>query len=233
MQDTLGLSLNELGEHALAITVFERALATRRDKLGPDHPHTLMSNNNLASAYKAAGRLDQALPLFEQTLALRKARLGPDHPDTLGSINNLATAYQAAGRLDEARLLYEQAATGMEQRRFPHAQASRIIPNTIVACEAAGQLARAEAWQGKWPAHVRDTTGADSLPYAGELAALGLNLLQQKKWAEADAALRECLAIRQQQPPEAWTTFNTRSMLGEALLGQQRYAESEPLLLSG
>jgi tetratricopeptide (TPR) repeat protein len=190
MRNTLGLSLNELGEQALAITVFERALATH------------------------------------------SARLGPDHPDTLTSMNNLAMAYRAAGRLDEALPLFEQAATGMEKRAYRHEHAGGIIGTTVVAYEAAGQVARAEAWRRKWLAHVKDTAGADSLPYAGELAALGLNLLQLKKWAEAEAALRECLIIRQQQP-EAWTTFNTRSMLGEALLGQQQSAEAEPLLLSG
>jgi len=233
MRNTLGLSLNELGEQALAITVFERALATHSARLGPDHPDTLTSMNNLAMAYRAAGRLDEALPLHEQTLALFKARPGPDHPDTLRSMDNRAMAYRAAGRLDEALPLFEQAATGMEKRAYRHEHAGGIIGTTVVAYEAAGQLARAEAWQRKWLAHVKDTAGADSLPYAGELAALGLNLLQLKKWAEAEAALRECLIIRQQHQPEAWTTFNTRSMHGEALLGQQQSAEAEPLLLSG
>jgi hypothetical protein len=33
--------------------------------------------------------------------------------------------------------------------------------------------------------------------------------------------------------PDACTTFNTRSLLGGALLGQQMYAEAEPLLRAG
>ena len=77
-------------------------------KLGPDHPDTLTSMNNLALAYQAAGKLDLALPLFEETLKLRKAKLGPDHPDTLRSMNNLASAYQAAGKLDLALPLFEE-----------------------------------------------------------------------------------------------------------------------------
>jgi len=31
--------------------------------------------------------------------------------------------------------------------------------------------------------------------------------------------------------PDAWSTFNTKSLLGGALLGQKKYAEAEPLLL--
>ena len=64
--------------------------------------------NNLAMAYRDAGRPTEALPLLEETLKLQKAKLGPDHPDTLDSMNNLAMAYQAAGRLDEAIPLYEE-----------------------------------------------------------------------------------------------------------------------------
>ena len=52
-------------------------------KLGPDHPDTLTSMNNLADSYDALGRHADALKLREETLALRKAKLGPDHPDTL------------------------------------------------------------------------------------------------------------------------------------------------------
>src|SRR5262249_46813677 len=43
---------------------------------------------------------------------------------------------------------------------------------------------------------------------------------------------RECLAI-QAKEPDVWTSFDTQSVLGGALLGQQKYAESEPHLLQG
>jgi hypothetical protein len=65
------------------------------------------------------------------------------------------------------------------------------------------------------------------------LAALGFNLLREEKWADAEAVLRECLAIRQKRQPDAWTTFNVRSLVGAALLGRQHYPEAEPLLLAG
>src|SRR6185436_905371 len=45
--------------------------------------------------------------------------------------------------------------------------------------------------------------------------------------------LREALAIREKLQPDLWTTFNTRSMVGGALLGQKKFAEAEPLLLAG
>ncbi len=45
--------------------------------------------------------------------------------------------------------------------------------------------------------------------------------------------LRSCLANRQRSNPDAWTTFNTQSLLGGALLGQKKYADAEPLLLKG
>ena len=80
----------------------EQTLADHERVLGPDHPDTLLSRNNLALAYRAAGRLDEAISLHEQALAARERVLGPDHPDTLRSRNNLATAYRAAGRTDES-----------------------------------------------------------------------------------------------------------------------------------
>ena len=73
-----------------AIALYERTLADRERVLGPDHPDTLTSRNNLAVAYRAAGRAAEAIPLLEQTLADRERVLGPDHPDTLTSRNNLA-----------------------------------------------------------------------------------------------------------------------------------------------
>jgi hypothetical protein len=60
--------------------------------LGPDHPHTLASRNNLAGAYASAGRLDEAVELFGRTLADAVRALGPDHPLVATIRGNLAAA---------------------------------------------------------------------------------------------------------------------------------------------
>ena len=90
---------------ALSLDVAVDALA---GLLGPDHPATLASRNNLAYAYASAGRLAEAITLYEQVLTDRTRILGNDHPNTLSSRNNLAVAYKSAGRLTEAITLYEQ-----------------------------------------------------------------------------------------------------------------------------
>ena len=71
--------------------------------LGPDHPDTLTSRNNLAIAYRDAGRAAEAIELHERTLADMERLLGPDHPDTLASRNNLANAYRDAGAQSRRR----------------------------------------------------------------------------------------------------------------------------------
>ena len=43
----------------------EQTLKDRTRILGPHHPRTLTSRNNLASAYRAAGRFEDAEALFE------------------------------------------------------------------------------------------------------------------------------------------------------------------------
>ena len=90
--------LYEAGDLGRAIPLHEQTLADRLRVLGPDHPDTLASRNNLAGAYYLAGDLGRAIPLYEQTLADTERVLGPDHPQTLISRNNLAVAYEAGRR---------------------------------------------------------------------------------------------------------------------------------------
>lgn len=53
---------------------------------------TLGSRNDLAGAYRSAGRLDQAITLYEQTLAACERVLGSEHPTTNIARDNLAAA---------------------------------------------------------------------------------------------------------------------------------------------
>jgi len=45
-----------IGRHADALKLNEKTLRLHKAKLGPDHPETLASMNNLASCYAALGR---------------------------------------------------------------------------------------------------------------------------------------------------------------------------------
>jgi hypothetical protein len=73
----------------------------------------------------------------------------------------------------------------------------------------------------------------DDPRFAGVIAQVALDLLKCDQFAPAEEMLRECLAIREKKEPDAWTTFNTMSMLGGALLGQKQYADAKPLLVKG
>jgi hypothetical protein len=70
--------------------LYERNLADSERLLGPDHPDTLASRNNLAMAYEDAGRVAEAIPLLERTLADSDRLLGPNHPTTDVVRGNLA-----------------------------------------------------------------------------------------------------------------------------------------------
>ena len=105
---TLGQSFYDLGDDRKAAEQEEAAFTLFSRQLGPDHPDTLSSMNQLAISYGDMGRYDDALKLREETLGLRKARLGPNHPDTLISMNNLANSYDDLGRHAEALKLREE-----------------------------------------------------------------------------------------------------------------------------
>jgi RNA polymerase sigma factor (sigma-70 family) len=139
--------LIELGDSAPeAIAIGEPLTADLQRLLGPGHPDTLNSQNSLAAAYLAAGRVADAIPPFEQTLVILQRQLGPDHPDTLTSQNNLASAYQDAGRVAEAIQLYEQNLAVRERLPGPdHPSTLNSRGNLAGAYLAAGRVADAIA----------------------------------------------------------------------------------------
>jgi tetratricopeptide (TPR) repeat protein len=223
-----------IGRKAEAVALCELLRDLSVKKLGADHPLTLMAMKSLPRIYLYSGKTAEAVALYEQVRDMCVKRLGADHPQTLDTLYGLAEAYQAVGNLEQALPLLLQAAVGCEKRHFVDSSAGPIVAALIVDYfERLKQYDQAEVWQRKWLAVVKERSGADSLPFATELALLGLNLLKQKRWTDAEAMLRDCLAIREKKQPDDWTTFIARSMLGEALNGQQKRADAEQLLLQG
>jgi tetratricopeptide (TPR) repeat protein len=212
-----------------ALPLYEESLKLRKAKLGPDHPDTLTSMNNLAACYWSVRKLDKSVPLFEETLKLQEKKLGRQHPDTQLTVANLGVNYKDAGRLQEALPLLAEA--------FRTAKTNPSLrwvgPQLLDGYVKAGQAAQAAKLVTELLTGARKQLAKDSPQLAGVLALYGLSLLQAHAFAEAEPLLRECLTIREKAQPDAWTTFNTQSMLGGALLGQKKYVEAEPLLVKG
>ena len=130
----------DLGMPQLALTLTD-SVTRAGDTLGPDHPSTLTSRNNLAGAYQDTGRLNEAIALYEQTLEDRTRILGPHHPDTLTARNDLANAYQAAGRLHDAIPLHEQNLKDRTRILGPHHPDTLTARNNLAnAYQDAGRL---------------------------------------------------------------------------------------------
>jgi len=80
---------------------------------------------------------------------------------------------------------------------------------------------------------ARDSSNRITKNLNGPFSVPADNLLSFEAWTDAEKIVREALAIREKLEPDAWATFNSKSMLGEALIGQKKYDDAEPLLLAG
>src|SRR5450631_2452208 len=87
--------------------------------LGPEHPHTATSLNNLADLYKSQGWYARAEPLYLRALQIYEQHLGPEHPHTATSLNNLADLYENQGKYAEAEQLHLRALQIYKQHLGP------------------------------------------------------------------------------------------------------------------
>ena len=135
--------LTEMGRPQTALTLQE-AVGMLIDALGPDHPDTLTTRNNLALAHQDAGLLSTAIDMFEDVLADCTRLLGPDHPDTLGTRGNLAIAYRESGNLQKAIDMFEDVLTDRTRLLGPnHPHTLRTRGNLAAAHQQAGHLSTA------------------------------------------------------------------------------------------
>ena len=89
--------LDSRAAYSQATAVVCSVLTKCEKVLGPEHPLTAESLNNLAVMRQSQGDYAAARPLHERALAIREKVLGPEHPDTATSLANLAILLQAQG----------------------------------------------------------------------------------------------------------------------------------------
>lgn len=223
---------DNLGLYPRSQSLYERALEIRRRALGPEHPDTLTSMNNLALVLWKELRYPEAERLDRETIEIRRRVLGPEHPDTLKSMSNLALVLQDEGhyaeaeKLDRERLDVERRVLGPE-----HPDTLGSMVNLALVLFSEGHYAEAEKLYRATLDVQRRVIGPDHPDTLTSMNNLALVLSGEGHYPEAQQLYRETLDIRRRVlGPEHPDTLRSVNNLASALIDERHYAEAEKLL---
>jgi tetratricopeptide (TPR) repeat protein len=239
-RDTM-VSLNNLaqldelqGKYAQAEPLYIKLLDTNRRVRGEEHPDTLVTMNNLAKICFDQGQYARAESLLTKFLEVAPRVLGEEHPYTTNSMNGLGILYRNQGRYTEAESLFTRA---LETHRRvlgeEHPNTLSGMENLAVLYRNQGKYAQAEPLFIKvleTESRVLGPAHSTTLRHTNDLALLYVDTGQ---YAQAERLLREALSRYQTDKVSNWNPSYCQSLLGASLTGQKKFAEAEPLLLSG
>jgi tetratricopeptide (TPR) repeat protein len=225
---------NRQGKLAESEQSYREVLDLLRKRLGDDHPQVATCRYNLALTLTSEGKHAEAEQLLLQAMPIMQSVFGQESPGVATLLNHLGEAQAGQKKLTEAEATYRDAVV-MERKILgdQHPYLASTFDCLVAVLEQEGKLSDLEALYQQRVQALRalGTNGEPRL--ASVLAQLASNLLAQGKFSDAEGVARECLSLREKLLPDDWRTFNTRSLLGGSLLGQQKYADAQPLLLSG
>lgn len=103
-----GECLCDVGQHQLAVPLFQQVLEMQMKRLGSHDPALLVSRHHLADAYGGMGEHHRAIALLEEVVEMGTKTLGSDHRTCLTSQHQLASAYIEIGDHRQGIALLQQ-----------------------------------------------------------------------------------------------------------------------------
>jgi tetratricopeptide (TPR) repeat protein len=238
--DTL-LTMRSLGEcytafqdrYEEAERLLRQALEIRSRVFGEKHRETPYTMHLLADVLGRRGKLKEAEVLGARCVELSRQVFGDDDFLTQWAVHSLARTHVAQNDAARAEPLAVEAVKS--SRRI----VGDLHPTThsaIAVLAYTYQLQEKHAESAPLIAELlreprNDESGLPRHYVIWGLRLHGKRLLTEKKYTEAESALRECLALGKNRVPQESEYWRTLSLLGASLLGQNKYAEAQPLLL--
>ncbi|MCA9104574.1 MAG: tetratricopeptide repeat protein [Planctomycetales bacterium] len=220
---------NQLGNKQKVIEVLEQGIGVLKQIEDPISTGTLRLIDIYGATCWQSREFERAIEAYLPALDARERQLGRDHLDTIRTIANLGSNYKDNGQIDQAIPLLEEAYQASSEQPAVSWVGFTLLDAYVLAdrTESAASLAN-ELFQST----QQDLQRHDS-KRSQQTAVIAMALLKLQLFAEAEPVARELLSIRQETQPDNWSTFNSMSMLGGALLGQGKFDEAEDLLLQG
>ena len=228
----LAIAMHETGDGRGAKPLLDQWLVTSQHqplRLTPERAEQLRT---LALIYQFSRRLPEAERITREAIALLTAIYGPAHSRVGAELSHLGGIIDLEGDSIRADSMH-RAAVALLRRAYPDGsiQLANALRNFGFNLTSRKLYEEAESVWAE-AAALFAKRGKSTVDYANAMSQLGHTQMRHGKYIEAERTLREVLALR---GPELSSigpvAIRTRQYLGEALLGQGRYAEAEPLLL--
>jgi tetratricopeptide (TPR) repeat protein len=188
----------------------------------------------LAGIYALQNKLDEA----QQTLAPVLARAEPGRdlmPNVLPfALRTVGGRLRDEKRFAEAERYYDALLPIVLVTPGDAAAQTRVDAALRADVYAAqGKFADAERFYAQVVEMQRRAAGGNAVATYGTQSQWGWTQMMLGRLADAERTLRDAFDALSRVSPVAWERHNTAGMLGAALAQQQRYAEAEPLLVTG
>jgi serine/threonine protein kinase len=216
-----------------AADMFEKARTVRQTALGPDHRDTIDSMQDLAWAYRGAGRIDAAIALALETLTLQKATLGPEHRDTLATVAILGDSYRTAQRPADAIRLLEPSLKFCKTKLGSGDEITiRTMNNLALAYVSAGRETEAVSLFEETLEQINANPAYDPEDTLNITNNLGQAYIVAGRSAHAVPMLEESLKLcKSKLGPDHLTTVSTTCRLIDAYEATDQLAKIEPMLI--
>ena len=231
MMYTMGDTYWDLGLYSRAQPLLERALQIQRRVLGPRHPDTLASMQDLGAVLEFEGHHAEAEKLDRETLDAQRQVLGPEHRQTLVTMNNLGALLMDENRFPEAERLLRE--TLDIERRLPGPEnlntfnSERYLAFTL---RSEGRYSEAEKLFRETLDKERRILGPENPNTLASLVTLAHTLTDEERYPEAEKLDRQTLDIQRRViGPEHPNTLLTMTQLAWTLMEEHHYAEAEKL----
>jgi tetratricopeptide (TPR) repeat protein len=185
------------GEYDLAIDTYKQVTAFDEQTKGASSLVYAADLNNLALAYRKAGRYEEALAALRRSLAIKERAWGPIHPSLALSTNNIGMVCYDRHDYECALDYYRRALQMLEQTWGPtHPYTGLALTNVGTILEIQGKYDEALGDFQKADAIWEKTKRPDHPDYALLLTGEGRAYLGQQMPERAISLLERALDIR-------------------------------------
>ena len=228
---TIGLAYFDLSIFPDAQLHLERAVELRKRALGPEHPDTLTSMDELGVLYNLQGKYAAAEGLLSQVLEARRRLLGGEHRDTLATMSDLALAISYEGDDARAASIFEKVLDAYRRiQGEAHPATLGVMDNLASTYARVGRYPEAAPLFERELELSRRVLGPQHPDTLNSMHNLATAYRSLGKYADADRLFNAALdARRRVLGEEHWETQNSLYSLALSYRAQGRYVEAEKL----